>query len=222
MSPTTDESLLRAHHAARERGDARAAAEAWEALAVRSFDRIAQLVRSFRFAGTGAARIPDHEHGSAVSESFMRVLAMGASFESREPAAFHAALRTCVHNACHDFGRRELRHAVRAAGSLDERRPGSDEAGPYEHALAAHATDLERRSREAVEVELERIEAEQLVAWAIAQIANDGHRAVLDLTYRERLSGDEIAARLGISADNVYQRRRRGGRELERILRDLR
>jgi DNA-directed RNA polymerase specialized sigma24 family protein len=40
------------------------------------------------------------------------------------------------------------------------------------------------------------------------------------LTYIEKLEADEIAERLGISMANLYQRRSRGQRELETILRD--
>jgi DNA-directed RNA polymerase specialized sigma24 family protein len=43
---------------------------------------------------------------------------------------------------------------------------------------------------------------------------------VLELTDLHKLSGEEVADRLGISVANVYQRRRRGYLELERILRD--
>ena len=42
------------------------------------------------------------------------------------------------------------------------------------------------------------------------------------MTYLQKLSGEEIADRLGISIDNVYQRRSRGINELEKILRDHR
>ena len=40
------------------------------------------------------------------------------------------------------------------------------------------------------------------------------------MTYLKKLSGEEIADQLGISLDNVYQRRSRGMQELERILRE--
>ena len=59
-------------------------------------------------------------------------------------------------------------------------------------------------------------------AWAIGEIANDNYREVLELTYLDQLPADAIAARLGISVENVYARRSRGLKELERILRDLR
>ena len=55
--------------------------------------------------------------------------------------------------------------------------------------------------------------------WAIGRVGNDNYRAVLELTYIEKLDGAAIAERLAISPENVYQRRRRGVKELEKILR---
>ena len=147
---------------------------------------------------------------------------MGAGFRKREIGQFYAALVTCVQNACMDFGRKELRHDKHAAGSLDETFEPDGEAGPYDAALAAYDAELREQADAAVETEHSRREAEQLVAWAIGQVTNDNYREVLELTYLQKLSAEEIADQLGISPDNVYARRSRGGKELEKILRDLR
>jgi DNA-directed RNA polymerase specialized sigma24 family protein len=60
------------------------------------------------------------------------------------------------------------------------------------------------------------------VAWGISQIANDNYREVLEMTWIHKIAAEEIADQLGISMENVYARRSRGGKELEKILRDLR
>ena len=206
---------------AHERGDLSAAGEYWERLAVNNFDRVRNTVKGFRFS-PGGPGIPPDEQGSAASEAFLRVIAMSAAFRKRETGRFYAALTTCVENACRDFGRKELRHARRSAGSIDRTYEPDGNAGPYDAALAAYDADLRRHSQEALEAEAERQHAERLVAWAIARIKNDNYREVLELTYLEKLSGDAIAERLGISTENVYQRRRRGILELERILREHR
>jgi RNA polymerase sigma factor (sigma-70 family) len=206
---------------AHERGDLTAAADHWERLAVNNFDRVLSRVKAFRFS-PGGPGIPADEHGSAASEAFLRVMAMSAAFRKREPGRFYAALNTCVEKTCLDFGRKELRHQKRSAGSLDQRYEAGGDAGPYDAALAAYDADLRRQTQEALEAEGSRQEAERLVAWGIAQIKNDNYREVLELTYLKKLSGEEIAERLGISHDNVYQRRRRGILELERILREHR
>jgi RNA polymerase sigma factor (sigma-70 family) len=214
-----DEPLLRRYADALDRGDRELAARLWEELAVRNFDRVKQIVKAFRFT-PGGRGLPQDEWGSAASEAYLRVLAMGAGFRDPELGQFRAALVKCVEHACRDFGRRELRHARRAAGSVDERFEPGGEAGPFDAALARY--DAERRALqdEALEREAGRRRAERLVAWAIARVENDSHRQVLELTYDDRLSGDEIMARLGITADNLYARRSRGIKELTRILRE--
>jgi RNA polymerase sigma factor (sigma-70 family) len=204
---------------AHEHGDLTAAAEYWERLAVNNFDRVLAAVKAFRFMPSGTL-IPEDEQRSAASEAYMRVIAMSAGFRKREPGRYYAALNTLVEHTCLDFGRKELRHQKRAAGSLDQRYEPDGDAGPYDAALAAYDSDLRRQSREALEEEASRQEAERLVAWGIAQIKNDNYRKVLELTYLEKLPGEAIAQRLAIKIDTVYKRRERGLDQLERILRE--
>jgi DNA-directed RNA polymerase specialized sigma24 family protein len=221
MPARSHQSLLDDYAAARAAGDDAAATVAWTELVARNFDRMKQSVKAFRFSA-GGSRLPEAEQGSAVSEAYIRAAAMGRAFRHTEIGAFYAALHQCVLNSCKDYGRKELRHDRRAKGSLDERFDSGGVSGPYDGALAAHRGAQQERLRAAVEAEGSRVQAEQLVHWAISCIANANHRAVLEMTYcDEPLSGDEIAAKLGISPDNVYQCRRRGGKELERILRGL-
>ncbi len=219
MAGDRDHVLLRRYADAHEAGDRERAAELWKELAVGNFDRVQQIVKAFRFSAGGTG-LPDHEWGSAATEAYLRVVAMGAGFRSRELGRFRAALVKCVEHACRDYGRRELRHERRVAGSIDERfEPGAG-AGPYDDALAAHGAELRARAVDAVESEQSRREEEQLVAWAIDRIENAGYRDVLSLTLLEGLPAGAIAERLGISRDNVYARRSRGLREFKRILRD--
>ncbi len=220
MACEPDQLLLRRYADAHERGERELAAELWKDLAVNNFDRVRQIVKAFRFS-PGGPGVPEHEWGSAASEAYLRVIAMGAGFRNRELGQFRAALVTCVQNACRDYGRKELRHERRAAGSVDERFDPGGEAGPYDSALAAYDAELRERAGDALAAERSRLRAEELVAWAIAQVGNARYREVLELTWIEKLSGEEIVARLGITPDNVYARRSRGGKEMERILRGL-
>ncbi len=215
-----DHRLLTKFVAAHERGDSVQAARLWEQLAVNNFDRVQQIVKAFQFSP--GKRLPPEEHGSAASEAYLRVISMGASFRKREPGSYYAALYSCVHNACLDYGRKELRHQKRSKGSFDERYELDGEGGPYDRALANYDADRRRQTEEAIEAELARREAEGLVAWAIARINNDTYREVLEMTHLQQLPADAIAERLGITMDNLYQRRSRGLKELEKILRDLR
>ena len=219
MTPEPDHFLLRRYAVARERGDLEEAAQIWEQLAVNNFDRVQQIVKAFRFS-PGGRGLPEAEWGSAATEAYLRVISMGVNFRKREVGQFRAALVTCVQQTCMDYGRKEFRHERRKAGSVDATYEPGGEAGPFDAALAAYDEELRRRTAEAVEAEAGRIEAEELVSWAIAQVDNDNYREVLELTYIEMLSVEEIAAQLDISLDNVYARRSRGIKELKRILRD--
>ena len=140
------------------------------------------------FASRRRPRLPDHEWGSAASEAYLRVIAMGTAFRNREIGRFYAALVTCVQNSCRDFGRKELRHDKRAAGSVDSTFEPDGEGGPYDAALAAHDQRLREQAGDALDAEHSRVEAEQLVAWGISQIANNNYREVLEMTWIHKLS----------------------------------
>lgn len=220
MPVEPDHRLLTKFVAAQERGDSVEAAGLWEQLAVNNFDRVKQIVKAFQFSP--GKRLPPEEHGSAVSEAYLRVISMGASFRKREPGSYYAALHSCVHNACFDYGRKELRHQKRSRGSVDERYEPGGESGPYDKALADYDAEQRRRTEDAIEAELARQDAEGLVAWAIGRIENAKYREVLETTYLRQLPAEAIAELLGITMDNLYQRRSRGLKELEKILRGLR
>ncbi len=220
MPTEPDHLLLRRYAVARDKGDGELAAQLWEQLVVNNFDRVKQIVKAFRFSAGGRG-IPEHEWGSAASEAYIRVVAMGANFNARETGRFYAALVTCVQNSCKDFGRKELRHERRSAGSIDKTFEPGGEAGPFDAALAAYDAELRERAADAVEEEIGRVQAEQLVAWGIQQIQNDNYREVLEMTF-QNVPAEEIADQLGISMENVYARRSRGLKELEKILRDSR
>lgn len=218
MPGKPDRFLLTEYHVAMRNGDRASAAHAWEALAVNNWDRIQQTVKLFRFSAGGKG-IPVPDQGSAASVAFIRVLAMGAKFESLHIGAYQAALIECVRNACRDFGRGEFRHTKRSAGSLDLTWEDS-EAGPYSRALAIWDAERREQSEQRITDELHKDWAAEFVAWGISQIKNNNYREVLELTYIEKLEAEEISSRLGISMDNVYARRSRGVRELGKILRE--
>jgi RNA polymerase sigma factor (sigma-70 family) len=212
-----DRFLLREYHAAMARGDLQAAATAWDRLAEQNWDRIRNTVKLFRYSAASKG-IPNFDQGSAASEAYLRVRAMGANFRKQEIEAYYAAVVHTTQFACRDFGRKDFRHTKRSAGSLDDRFDAESEVGPWSGALAAWE---EARRKEAEERELEELAGEReesLALWAMSKIKNDKHREVLELTYRDKLILDEIVERLGISKENAYQRRSRGMRDLKKIL----
>jgi RNA polymerase sigma factor (sigma-70 family) len=217
MASEPDHLLLRRYVAAREYGRAEEAQQLWEHLTVNNFDRITMLCRTFRF--TGGTGLPPDEVGSAASEAYLRVVAMGTGFRERELGQFRAAVYRTVHNTCLDYGRRELRHQRRSAGSIDATYEPDGAAGPFDAALAAYDAERRAHERAALEDEARREEAAGLLRWGIAQVRNAGHRTVLELTYLEKRDAAAIAQRLDITMENLYQRRSRGLRELEKILR---
>lgn len=219
MAFEPDRTLLHRYHAEIARGDRAAALSAWEQLGINNFDRIKQSVKAFRYSA-GSRGIDAAERGSAVSEAWLRVQAMGANFRKQEIEAYYAALRECVFNACRDFGRKELRHQKHARGSIDDRFDPEGEAGRYDRAVAAWEAERRRLASEKIADEARHQRAESLVRWGFEQINNDNYREVLELTFVDKLEVEEIATRLGISTDNVYQRRSRGLKELEKVLRE--
>src|SRR3954453_17463486 len=165
MPNDPDHVLLRRYVGDRDRGREAEAAQTWERLTENNFDRIKLLCRGFRFpGGTG---LPRDEAGSAASEAYLRVVAMGASFREREVGQFRAAVVRTVHNTCMDFGRKELRHQRHAAGSLDSAWEPYGGAGPYDAALPAYDAERRAEADEALADEPRRQEAESLVRWAI-------------------------------------------------------
>src|SRR3954447_17720583 len=86
MPNEPDHLLLRRYVVARDRGRTAEAAQTWERLTENNFDRIKVLCKGFRFpGGTG---LPPDEAGSAASEAYLRVIAMGANFREHELGQF--------------------------------------------------------------------------------------------------------------------------------------
>src|SRR3954454_14707471 len=97
---------------------------------------------------------------------------MGRRFREHELDKYKAAVFSVVHNTCLDYGRKELRHERRRAGSLDQTWEPGGEGGPYDAALAAHDTDRRPQADEPLHDEASRQDAARLVRWGIAQVSN--------------------------------------------------
>jgi len=215
-----DDFFIRRFARARDTGDDEAARQIWEDACLRKFDLVKGLARGHRFPGGQWLPVPDAE--DAVTEAMERILKMGENFRGTTGAEFRAAIKRAVWFACMDTGRDVLAHEKHIGGSLDERYDDSAEAGPHDAAVERYLRERADVAADARSDDMQSQRAEELVRWAIAQITNEGYRAVLELTYIDRLSGDEIAARLGVDPNNVYKRRERGLKKLEEILRDHR
>jgi RNA polymerase sigma factor (sigma-70 family) len=214
--------LVRLYADARDRGEAERMAVVWKALCVKTIDRVRGLVQGFHFPNTNEGFPPDRVD-DAVQEAFLLVQGKVGKLRGSTEGEYYAALAQWVWNACMDYGRRELRHDVGIGGSLDE--PGFEgetDRSRFDAELDAEAAHREDERLDTEETEAGLAHGMELVAWAIPQIENENYRVVLEMTFFERLSGEDIAQRLGITPDNVYQRRSRGLRKLQEILRDRR
>ena len=214
-----EDALVTRYVRARSLGDDGVRRAVWQRLVIRSLPRIQAMARTHRFEG--GARLPASQHDDAAQEAFLRAIAMGARFKGSSVGEFRAALKTCVWNACMDWGRGELARDRWVAGSLDEPFADGEGGTRFEQTLEGEYRRREVDRLDKEEAEERAASAADLVAHAISLVKNDAYREVLELTYVEKLSGPEIVARLGISENNMHQRRSRGTKEMERILRDL-
>ena len=181
-----DHLLLRRYADARDRGDLATASELWKQLAVNNFDRVTQIVKAFRFS-PGGPGLPEHEWGSAASEAYLRVVAMGAGFRKREVGQFYAALVTCVQNACKDYGRKELRHQRRARGSLEATYEPDGEAGPFDAVLDRLRRAATRADRRCHRRGAQPAGGRDARGVGHQQVTNDNYREVLELTYLHKI-----------------------------------
>lgn len=212
-----EERLIRQFAAARDRGDAATAAAIWSRLVTLNYDRLPGFARVFRFAGGSGFAARDYD--DAVQAAATRVVRLGGKFRGASVGEFRVAFKTEAWNGFMDYGREVLRYEKGIGGSLDERRPGSADAGPHDAALARWLDERAAEAADAEEAEERAAAQRDLVHWAVGQIPNEKHREVLRMSF-DGMATQDIAGALRISMDNVYARHSRGIRELKRILRE--
>jgi RNA polymerase sigma factor (sigma-70 family) len=202
-----DAELVRRFAAHRDRGEREAARAVWEQLVISNHDRVRTLVVAWRHPENPAVRIAPADVDDAVQLALVKFgLRMVDTFRGVSEGELRAALRRLVDFACRQTARSRLRHERRSGGSLDEPLGEDGEGRRFDAELA-------QRSVAAAEREEEREEARAWVREALARVANPTRRAVLELSLAG-IDGEEIAKRLGVSRDVVYQHRTRGLREL--------
>jgi RNA polymerase sigma factor (sigma-70 family) len=208
----SDEALVAAFAAARDRRDRAGAAAAWDPLVLRSADRIRAAVRAFRLPEAPAVGIPRDEQDDVVQDALLRVLRK-LSLEGSSIGEFRAAVLTVTRYQCRDHLRATLARERHLAGRLQDTRPGADdEAGRFDAALGRLAGAAHARAESARE-------GVDLLRGLLPELDNENQRAVLALTM-EGHSSKEIAARLGLTPANVDQLRKRGVDTLRKALGD--
>ncbi len=170
-------------------------------------ERVRAIARAFRADGLPGGRIPATDVDDVVQEVFVRLHGKVDDLRGESVGELRAFMRTAATYACQDYLRRHVTDDRRRAGSLD--------AEPDEpSALAGPALDqLIERLAAADQAG----EARALVHEALADVSPTSCRA---RDGSGRRANEEIAQRLEISRDAVYQRRRRGLKELREAIQE--
>jgi RNA polymerase sigma factor (sigma-70 family) len=207
-----DEEIVRLLVLHRTRGDHARAKEAWDQLVVNVYDRIRTTVAAWRWQGKDVT-IPRQEIEDVTQTAIIRVGGLMENFKGDVLPQFRAFAVTCARRTCQDWSRKEMRHDMGLAGSIDDRVEGDEQArGRFDPDLAREA---ERRAAR----EAEQLEAQDMLDRAFPLIPNEDMRVVLQMTL-DKVPAEEIAAHLDTSVDNVYQLRRRGLKKLREVLGD--
>jgi RNA polymerase sigma factor (sigma-70 family) len=195
---------------ARDHGDAPAARQLWGAIAVKLDDRLKVFVRSLVIPNTAGERLHPDDRDEALQRARRRVwFKLGATFNGVSVGELHNAARKGTWYACTDVARERMRQEQRTRRS---RRIATDDHDELDRLSRAQATHTFERAGELAELK-DRLDR------AMALMKNPTHREVLMLD-RLGVPDDEIAQRLGITRDNVYQRRKRGLTNLKELLND--
>lgn len=157
-----------------------------------------RVKRRLRLAG-----IPPENLEDVTADVIAR--AIGASFDESTPGQFFSWLDTITHRAGVDFFR-----APKSRTGLDEHELADEHDGE----------DKPLRPQGWEDFPDERVEAEDLVSQAMAQLDNALHREIIDLFVLRDLEAREVAERLGTSIDNVSQVKRRFKLLLRKLIED--
>ena len=162
----------------------------FELLLDRYQDHVSKIVRS---------HVPWDEAPEVAHETFVRAFQSLGGFRGIRP--FKHWLAKIAVRCCHDFWRRYYQKERQVGGLPDDCQTWVDEV------LS------DRSSEEATE----RVEARDLLQWALGQLSPDD-RMVLTLTYLNEYSGTEAADLLGWSLPRVKIQSYRARRKLRAIL----
>ena len=170
----------------------------WDELVIDVYDRMDGFI-----ATAHRGRLDDDEHELAVATAMERFAnKLIATFRGTSMGELVNATKTLAQRICIDVQRISMRAHRLDGPSLDAPTEGS---GGWDTAAASQRYEDEQRS--AV--------VRDFLGWALPQVKAE-RRRVLELTF-EGAQLAEIVQELGISRDNVYQRRTRGMRDLAKL-----
>lgn len=198
------ELYLRRFVAARKVGDETAMRENWNGLVTVNFDRVVGMVRSESWG-----HLDDHEREDAVQEALVRLTRRVIwTFEGTAMGQWVNTAKRAVYYACVDVQNAAKRvHDKERSYDDTWTDDEGEERGAWSAALFAEAEARRAAEEEALE-DLEEVAADRdFLSWAKPQLSNKLREVV-----EADLAGvpvEEMAARLGLEPDAIYQRRRR-------------
>ena len=198
-----DEELLRRFVACREAGDGDGALHWWVKLVETKFDLVQLLVdrRAGRYG------LSHHEREEAVSAALVKLWKnMVRTFQGTTMGEWVNSTKTLVETTCMDVQRNAARRTEHET-SFDTVADPETANPDWKGAAKAH----EDYAREG-----EKADAEDFMAWALAQIGDDRRRLVIERGL-DGVPAEEIAAELGVSMANLYAIRSRGIKDLRKL-----
>lgn len=199
--------LLLMLHRAREDGDAERALRIWRLIVSAELPRVRAIVGAFRDPSLPGGRVPLSDRDDLTQDVFVRLHNKSGQLTGSSVGELRSFMATVTKYACLDYVRRHVRDDMRRADAFDA---DDDQTSP------AFRAAVERLTNDLASDRNRSCEARALVHEALIEVDDNKRRIiVMDL---QGYSTDEIAADLGLSAENVYQRRRRGLKQLREAL----
>jgi RNA polymerase sigma factor (sigma-70 family) len=197
-------------HSARERGDRTEAHRLWVTIVAAELERVLGIARGFRNAALPGGRIPEADISDVAQDVFIRLHEKIDTLRGRSIGELRNFMRTATDFACRDYLHKHIQDDQRRAGSLDE--DAATRRSTSNRALSDLAEQLAASDEEA-------LIAREIIHPALALVDED-KRMVLVMD-QQGYPTAEIMERLGIRRDAVYQRRKRGMKQLREAIQEL-
>lgn len=183
---------------------------AWEDLLTTEWGRVRERIRRYENPVLPKGRIPVDDHDDVAHDAFLR-LHTWLKLQGSSIGEARAIINQNLTWQIGDYVDRHVREDRRRAGSFDETAPGEDVAAPFavraEEEASAKAPDGFRAA-----------EARSQLLQGLRAL-DDNKREVVELMIGG-WSASDVADRLGITRDNVYQLNKRGMDQLRAALGD--
>lgn len=183
---------------------------AWSDLLTTEWGWVRERIKRYENVVLPKGRIPLEDHDDVAHDAFLR-LHTWLKLEGSSIGEARSIIAQNLKWQIGDYVDRHVREDKRRAGSLDE--PGPDDDGP-----GAFAVRAEKEAGGRVPSELRAAEERERLLRALLQV-DENKRRVVELMIGG-WSATEVAERLDLTRDNVYQLNKRGMDQLRRALGD--